>query len=199
MPRLTAIILSQLVSAAAAQAASLTPEECATLASAYKLHPAECSAALVSPAPQTAPPIGMSVSSAPLPGAMSVSPISPDAVRTDNVFFASGGSVLDEAALVQLDALAQLLNSPQLSRACIGLVGHADNIGGAKANAKLSGARAERVAEFLRPRLDVPGRIIAVEAAGSTQPLSAFNPSAPEQRRVSILLRTCQSSDVPQG
>lgn len=200
MPRFTAIILLQLVAAGAAHAGSFTPEECATLASVYRLYPAECSAAPVSSAPQTTvQPVDIAAPDPTLPGTNGVLPSSPDALRVDNVFFPSGGAKLDEAAWVQLDALAQLFNSPQLSRACIGLIGHADNIGGAKANTRLSQARAEMVAEFLRPRLTFPGRIIFVEAAGSTRPLSAFNPSAPEQRRVSILVRDCESSDLPQG
>jgi outer membrane protein OmpA-like peptidoglycan-associated protein len=83
--------------------------------------------------------------------------------------------------------VAHALESAQLSGYKFRIEGHADSRRSAAANMKLSADRAVAVLEYLS-RADgvAPERLFAV-GKGSSEPLDTQNPTAPENRRVTII------------
>jgi outer membrane protein OmpA-like peptidoglycan-associated protein len=103
------------------------------------------------------------------------------------ITFASNSSTLTSRARAALDQVAHALESAQLSEYKFRIEGHADSRGSAAANMKLSADRAVAVLEYLS-RADgvAPERLFAV-GKGSSEPLDTQNPTAPENRRVTII------------
>ena len=128
--------------------------------------------------------------SAPAPTTGSAASLT-DEMQQDHVFFAGGGTRLDDRALARLSALVKVLEMPLMQGACLRLVGHSDSSGPAERNLEISRQRAEVVAGHLRARLADPTRIHEVLAEGERRGLPGFPPQAAENRRVEILARTC--------
>lgn len=91
-----------------------------------------------------------------------------------------------------LARLGRVLISEQLSGSCIKLVGHADSIGGAAYNKKLSAARAKVVADHLSSVSQVPRKRLLTEARGESALLAGIPGGHPLNRRVEILARNME-------
>ena len=113
--------------------------------------------------------------------------------RESHVFFPEGGASLGKAAQRQLDALSRVLATGLLGSACLKLEGHADASGTVEGNLRLSLARAEAVAGYLRQRLDRAERVVLVTGEGASRPLPGYPATAAENRRVAVLARRCDS------
>lgn len=103
------------------------------------------------------------------------------------ITFSSNSATLTEHARAALDKVASALKSEQLSGYKFRIEGHADPRGSADANIKLSGARAASVVRYLT-RADgvAPDRLVAI-GKGSSELLNTQDPSAPENRRVTVV------------
>lgn len=112
-------------------------------------------------------------------------------IRESHIFFKQGGTVLDDAAQVQLAALAAVLQTAPMQSACIRLIGHSDTSGGVAANQKLGLRRAQTVASALKAAMPKDNRIDDISSAGETRPLEGIKGTSPLNRRVEIRARTC--------
>lgn len=113
------------------------------------------------------------------------------ALRENHVFFPKGGAQLDDAALRQIRALAQILQGRVMGNACLQLIGHSDSSGAASANRSLALKRAERVRDMLEAQLRSPGRVETVLSLGEDAPLAGQAATSIWQRRVEIRARAC--------
>lgn len=116
--------------------------------------------------------------------------------KQNHIIFASGGTVLDAAAMQQIEMLGQILNTPQMRDACIKLVGYSDQSGGAVVNQQISLQRANVVAAALGVHLVPTGRIAEIDGLGKLNYLPEISPTDPRQRRVAILARKCSAADL---
>lgn len=112
-------------------------------------------------------------------------------LRESHIFFTEGGTALTPDMQAQIVMLGDILNMPILQPACLKLVGHSDVSGSDQQNMRIALARAQKVADLLRPLLTDPGRLRAVEAKGETQTLEGHVPTDPMNRRVEIWARSC--------
>nr|WP_315595718.1 OmpA family protein [uncultured Cupriavidus sp.] len=108
------------------------------------------------------------------------------------ITFTSNSVKLTRSARVALDKVARALKSSQLSPYRFRVEGHADPRGSAPANLKLSESRAQAVVEYLTVEGGVPSIRLTPVGKGSAEPLNVQNPTAPENRRVTIV--TVQST-----
>ena len=100
---------------------------------------------------------------------------------------------LTATAKEQLAIVGKALNTNRLMPFDFIVEGHADPRGNSDANQRLSAARAESVRQYLiRDQEVAPARLRAV-GKGDKEPLNRENPSAPENRRVTII-RVVQTS-----
>jgi outer membrane protein OmpA-like peptidoglycan-associated protein len=104
------------------------------------------------------------------------------------ITFASNSARLTRSARVALDQVARGLKGSQLSPYRFRVEGHADPRGSAPANMKLSESRAEAVVEYLTVEGGVPASRLTPVGKGSTEPLNVQNPTAPENRRVTLVI-----------
>lgn len=94
---------------------------------------------------------------------------------------------LTTTAKEQLAIVGKALNTSRLLPFNFVVEGHADPRGNSDANQRLSAGRAESVRQFLiRDQNVAPDRLRAV-GKGDREPLNRENPSAPENRRVTII------------
>jgi OOP family OmpA-OmpF porin len=191
-------IVPMILFASSAAAGGLTTDDCKVLRQVYGVTPQDCIPATAAVPPvATAPlPVPAKASApAPLPPApekpQAVSESLPAASRIDNVFFRGGGTDLDDAARRQLDSLVGLLESVPMQGLCLHLAGHADGIGPPDANVRLSVARADTVATYLKGRLRDPGRVIGTSGRGSGEPLEGVSADSSLNRRVTVLVGRC--------
>jgi outer membrane protein OmpA-like peptidoglycan-associated protein len=177
----------------------LTPDDCSVLRQVYGVTPQDCIQATAAAPPPVAPdPVPATAKTqapTPLPQLpaepQAVSEPLPAALRIDNVFFRGGGAVLDDAARRQLDSLVGLLESAPMQGLCLHLAGHADGIGPPDVNVRLSVARADTVATYLKGRLRDPGRVIGTSGRGSGEPLEGVSADSSLNRRVTVLVGRC--------
>ena len=122
-------------------------------------------------------------------------------MRQNNIFFTQGGDALSSDALVQLQRLANVLNSPAMHRVCLQLVGHSDSSGSATLNMEVGTKRAFAVREQLRTLLQNSEQIEVAKSMGETSPLDGLSPASAWQRRVEIWARPCPkpSDDIAQN
>ena len=107
----------------------------------------------------------------PAPVAVAAVPAQPSYEKVTlsaDVLFDFGKSTLKDAGKAKLDELADRLSSATLDE--IKIVGHADRIGNAQYNKRLSEARAETVREYLQSR--TRARTYETAGKGSAQPVS---------------------------
>lgn len=169
------ILCISLVIASCGWAAGLTPRECSEIQKIYQISPPECRLTAARHAPTA-----------------SARATNPSAKALENhIFFASGGSNLDRAALEQVAELARLLEGDMLAGACLQLIGHSDTSGPPEANYKLGQDRANQVQQALAARLKHPHRIEIVRSEGESAPLPDLPPDSKWQRRVELRARTC--------
>lgn len=103
-----------------------------------------------------------------------------------DILFDSGSSTLKAEADETIDKLARLTQLIRRDRILI--VGHTDNVGGGRANQRLSVDRAQAVADALREgNAEVAGRIV-VRGAGERQPVAdnSTEEGRAKNRRVEI-------------
>lgn len=168
---------------------ALSDADCALLNAHYGLTPSSCASPDIAPA-------GTMAASTSSPAEPAHSPQLTDEMRQNHVFFLAGGSALDDSARAQLVELIALLSKPNMTSACLRLVGHSDISGSAVANRILSKQRAQMVSTFLSAVLGSL-RIAKIEGVGFDEPLQDFAVSAAENRRVAIYLGPCRALSKP--
>ncbi len=106
------------------------------------------------------------------------------------ITFNTNSSTLTDSAQAALDKVAHALQSDRLAAYRFRVEGHADPRGAADANMKLSEDRAAAVVQYLTQKDGIaPERLTSV-GKGSSEPLNRRNPTAPENRRVTIVTVT---------
>jgi len=103
--------------------------------------------------------------------------------------FEFGSAKLMEQSKVLLDNLANAMKGNVLAKYSFDVEGHTDSIGDKSYNLRLSNLRAQSVISYLTSRGVSRDRLIAI-GKGSSSPLLAENPEAPENRRVRIVVNT---------
>lgn len=106
------------------------------------------------------------------------------------ITFASNSATLTESAQAALDKVASALQSEKLAAYRFRVEGHADPRGSAEANMKLSEDRAAAVVEYLTQKDGIAPERLSSLGKGSAEPLNRRNPTAPENRRVTIVTVT---------
>lgn len=115
----------------------------------------------------------------------------PTAVRRSTaellITFATNSSTLTDSARTALDRVAHALQSERLAAYRFRVEGHADSTGAPDANMRLSEQRAAAVVRYLSANDGIAAdRLIAV-GKGSSEPMNRSNPTAPENRRVTLV------------
>jgi OOP family OmpA-OmpF porin len=103
------------------------------------------------------------------------------------ITFATGSSELSPETMRTLEVVAKALQSERLNGMTFRVEGHADPRGSAEYNLKLSADRAAAVVAYLSGKLGVPPERLSPVGKGSTEPLDAARPDAPENRRVTFV------------
>jgi outer membrane protein OmpA-like peptidoglycan-associated protein len=103
------------------------------------------------------------------------------------ITFASNSTTLTESAQTALDKVAAAMQSDTLAAYKFRVEGHADPRGSADANMKLSADRAAAVVDYLSKKDGVAAERLSSVGKGSFEPLNRRDPTAPENRRVTIL------------
>ena len=105
------------------------------------------------------------------------------------ITFNTGSADLTSESKQALGTVAKALQSDKLAGFSFSIEGHADPRGGAELNQKLSESRAQSVVAFLVASYNIlPERLVPV-GKGSSEPLNADRPDAPENRRVTIVTK----------
>jgi len=116
---------------------------------------------------------------------------SPAAAGKSNLLitFKTNSADLTTESKQVLGTVAKALQSDKLAGFSFSIEGHADPRGSAELNQKLSEARAQSVVEHLVAAFGIlPERLVPV-GKGSSEPLNADRPDAPENRRVTIVTK----------
>jgi outer membrane protein OmpA-like peptidoglycan-associated protein len=106
------------------------------------------------------------------------------------ITFATNSATLTDSAKAALDKVAGALQSEKLAAYRFRVEGHADPRGSADANMKLSEDRAAAVVEYLTQKDGIAAERLSSLGKGSSDPLNKRNPTAPENRRVTIVTVT---------
>jgi len=159
-------------------AQGLSQRECSEIQAIYQITPPQCGVGVNSVSRVSLPQIGTQ------PTRQNMQ---------NNIFFNGGGTQLDPTAIAQMQRLATVLNTPEMTNACIRLVGHSDASGSAVVNLEISLNRAIAVRNMLAPLLSNPTRIQDVRSDGETRPLLNLPAESAWQRRVSVWARDCNS------
>jgi OmpA-OmpF porin, OOP family len=105
------------------------------------------------------------------------------------ITFVTGSSELTDGARGTLDVLAGALKNDRLAGRSFTIEGHADKRGSAALNRQLSLARAQSVMGYLTSRHSLPAERLQAEGKGSSEPLNLRVATAPENRRVTIVVQ----------
>lgn len=106
------------------------------------------------------------------------------------ITFTTNSSTLTDSAQAALDKVARALQSEQLAVYRFRVEGHADPRGSSDTNMKLSEDRAAAVVQYLTQKDGIAPERLSSVGKGSTEPLNQRNPTAPENRRVTIVTVT---------
>lgn len=106
------------------------------------------------------------------------------------ITFASNSATLTDSAQAALDKVASALQSEKLSAYRFRVEGHADPRGSPDTNMKLSEDRAAAVVKYLTQKDGIAPERLSSLGKGSSEPLNRRNPTAPENRRVTIITVT---------
>jgi len=102
------------------------------------------------------------------------------------VTFETNSAALTPKAMQMLDVLGRALQSEKLAQYHFSIEGHADPRGTQDANLQLSQLRATAVVKYLAENQKIdPSRLVAV-GKGQSELLNTRDPSAPENRRVTV-------------
>jgi outer membrane protein OmpA-like peptidoglycan-associated protein len=124
-------------------------------------------------------------SAAPRPAAVSRKPAAQMLIT-----FTSNSATLTDSAQAALDKVASALQSERLAAYRFRVEGHADPRGSPDANMKLSEDRAAAVVQYLTQKDGIAPERLSSLGKGSSEPLNKRNPTAPENRRVTIVTVT---------
>jgi outer membrane protein OmpA-like peptidoglycan-associated protein len=103
------------------------------------------------------------------------------------ITFQTNSAQLTPRARQSLDVVGQALNSEKLSDYRFAVQGHADPRGAPEANLRLSQLRAEAVRQYLVRNKHIADKRLEAVGKGDSELLNPANPSAPENRRVTIV------------
>jgi outer membrane protein OmpA-like peptidoglycan-associated protein len=106
------------------------------------------------------------------------------------ITFETNSSELTAPAKQQLDVVAAALKNDRLAEYSFNVEGHADPRGAADANLVLSQQRAESVRAYLVAQHGIAAERLKAEGKGDTDLLNRKVPTAPENRRVTIVTNT---------
>jgi outer membrane protein OmpA-like peptidoglycan-associated protein len=131
-----------------------------------------------------------------LPGGVRPQPLGPGqpapvpsqgrAVGATGIAFEVGSATLTDSSQVFIDRIADVLRRRGWT---IVVIGHTDSSGDPRANLDLSQRRALTVAYYLVNVRGIPTERITYTGVGSSMPLWPDRPNAPENRRVTFLVR----------
>lgn len=125
------------------------------------------------------------ISKVPVPGS---SPQTPSGGVGLLITFIVNSAKLTESAKSLLDIVADVLQNERLKDKPIVIEGHADPTGNNDLNFKLSQARAESVVQYLATRGNVRRNRLTAQGKGARNLYNKDVPSAPENRRVVIVV-----------
>lgn len=103
------------------------------------------------------------------------------------IVFETNSAQLTRDAQRTLDVVAKALSSNDLEQYRFAVEGHADPRGGTDFNMRLSEARAEAVRQYLVQRHGISQARLSATGKGDRELLNSQNPTAPENRRVTIV------------
>jgi outer membrane protein OmpA-like peptidoglycan-associated protein len=103
------------------------------------------------------------------------------------VTFVTDSAELTPRAKSALDVLAAAMNSPRLIERHFVIEGHADPRGTDEHNMELSKARANSVRDYLVQQHQLDPQRLSTVGKGSTELMNPNDPTAPENRRVTIV------------
>jgi outer membrane protein OmpA-like peptidoglycan-associated protein len=102
------------------------------------------------------------------------------------ITFDTNATTVSQSSIAALDKLARALKSDQLVQYKFDIEGHADPRGSAEENLRLSQGRAESVIDYLVAKHSLDGNRLRAVGKGDREPLNTRDPSAPENRRVTV-------------
>ncbi|MCB1887052.1 MAG: OmpA family protein [Rhodocyclaceae bacterium] len=102
------------------------------------------------------------------------------------ITFETNSADLRSEAKDSLDVVGKALQADSLAKFNFAIEGHADPRGGDDLNYRLSQARAESVMNYLVGAHGIDRSRLKAEGKGSSELLNADDPTAPENRRVTI-------------
>ncbi len=102
------------------------------------------------------------------------------------ITFATNSAELGDEAKHSLDVVGKALQADSLAKFSFAIEGHADPRGGDNLNYRLSQARAESVMNYLVGAHGISRDRLKAEGKGSSELLNTTDPTAPENRRVTI-------------
>jgi OmpA-OmpF porin, OOP family len=105
------------------------------------------------------------------------------------VTFVTNSAALTNRAQELLDVVGRALKSDQLTSLKFTVEGHADPRGNSQSNLVLSQARAESVRKYLIAAHGVESARLFAVGKGDTELLNKAKPTAPENRRVTLVTR----------
>jgi outer membrane protein OmpA-like peptidoglycan-associated protein len=105
------------------------------------------------------------------------------------VTFITNSAALTGRAQQLLDVVGRALKSEQLAALKFTVEGHADPRGNPQSNLVLSQARAESVRKYLITTHGIEGARLAAVGKGDKELLNKARPTAPENRRVTLVTR----------
>lgn len=103
------------------------------------------------------------------------------------ITFQTGSAELTPETRTALDEVGKALKSDRLAGFSFRIEGHADPRGGADYNLRLSEERAESVVAYLVDHFGLQADRLRPVGKGSSELLNAAQPTAPENRRVTIV------------
>ena len=102
------------------------------------------------------------------------------------ITFETDSAQLTPKAKQSLETVARALKSDQLANFKFSIEGHADPRGGEELNLRLSQERAESVVSYLADDQKIDRNRLQAVGKGQSELLNVADPSAPENRRVTI-------------
>ena len=103
------------------------------------------------------------------------------------ITFPTGSAELTEETLQALTTVGKALQSDRLAGFAFRIEGHADPRGGDDLNLRLSQARAQSVVSYLVDQMGIARARLNAVGKGSAELLNTDQPTAPENRRVTIV------------
>ncbi len=105
------------------------------------------------------------------------------------ITFATDSAELTLSARTALDTVARALKSPDLAGTRFRIEGHADPRGDGVHNLQLSRRRADSVVDYLVHERGMPSDLLEAVGKGSSELMNRAFTAAPENRRVTIVVR----------